>query len=111
RRALESPGAGAVLVVDGGGSLRTALVGDKLAALAFDNRWAGLVVWGCVRDSAAIDALDIGVRCLGTTPRRAAKRGFGEAGVPVAFGGVRFAPGAWLYADEDGILVADAPLG
>lgn len=110
RRTLESPGAGAVLVVDGGGSLRAALVGDVLASLAVESGWAGIVVWGCIRDSAAIDALDIGVRCLGTTPRRAAKHGFGEVDVPVAFGGARFAPGAYLYADEDGILVADARL-
>lgn len=110
RRALEEPGAGRVLVVDGGGSLRTALVGDKLAGFAVDNGWAGLVVWGCIRDSAAIDRLELGVRCLGTTPRRGGKRGFGERDVVVSFAGVRFTPGAHLYADEDGILVADAPL-
>lgn len=110
RRALEEPGGGAVLVVDGGGSLRTALVGDKLAALGVEHGWAGLVVWGCIRDVATIDTLDIGVRCLGTTPRRSSKHGLGERDVPVSFAGVRFAPGAHLYADEDGILVADGPL-
>ncbi|MCZ7681894.1 MAG: ribonuclease E activity regulator RraA [Sandaracinaceae bacterium] len=110
RRALEEPGGGAVLVVDGGGSLRAALVGDKLAGLAVDNGWAGLVVWGCVRDRVAIDALDIGVRCLGTTPRRSAKNGFGQRDVPVTFAGVRFAPGAHVYCDEDGVLVSPAPL-
>lgn len=111
RRALEEPGDGAVLVVDGGGSMRTALVGDKLAGLGVENGWAGLVVWGCVRDRVAIDALDIGVRCLGTTPRRSAKHGFGQRDLPVTFAGVRFAPGAHVYCDEDGILVSDAPLG
>ncbi len=110
RRAVEEPGGGRVLVVDGGGSLRTALVGDKLAGFAVDNGWAGIVVHGCIRDSAAIDALELGVRCLATTPRRAAKNGFGERDVVVSFAGVRLVPGAYLYADEDGVLVADGPL-
>lgn len=110
RAALEQPGDGCSLVIDGGGSLRTALVGDRLAALAVANGWSGIVVWGAIRDVAAIDALDIGVRCLATTPRRSDKRGFGERDVPVSFAGVRFAPGAHLYADEDGILVSSAAL-
>lgn len=110
RNALEGHGAGAVLVIDGGGSLRAALVGDRLAALALENGWSGLVVWGAVRDARAIDALDLGVRCLGTTPRKSTKYGFGQRDVPVSFAGVRFVPGAHLYADDDGILVADAPL-
>ncbi len=106
KAAVTSPGEGHVLVVDGGGSLRSALVGDRLAGFAADNGWAGLVIWGCVRDSAVIDTLDIGVRCLGTTPRRSAKHGFGEEGGSVRFAGVRFGPGMHLYADEDGLLVA-----
>lgn len=110
RSTLESPGAGGVLVIDGGGSLRCALIGDKLATLAIDNGWAGLIVWGAIRDSATIDGLDIGVRCLGTTPRKSSKHGFGERDVPVSFAAVRFVPGHSLYADEDGILVAPAPL-
>ena len=110
KRALQEPGEGRVLVVDGGGSLRTALVGDKLAGFASDNGWAGVVVFGCIRDSAAIDRLDIGLRCLATTPRRSAKNGFGQRDVPVSFAGVRFEPGAFLYADEDGILVSPTPL-
>ncbi len=110
RSAVAEEGRGAVLVIDGGGSLRSALVGDVLAGTAVKNGWAGIVVWGAIRDCAAIDALELGVRCLGTTPRRSTKHGFGERDVPVTFAGVRFAPGAHLYADEDGILVADAPL-
>ncbi len=110
RRALEEPGGGRVLVVDGGGSLRSALVGDKLAGFGADNGWAGILVHGCIRDSAAIDQLDIGVRCSATTPRRSAKDGFGQRDVPVTFAGARFTPGGYVYVDEDGILVAESPL-
>jgi regulator of ribonuclease activity A len=105
RRALEEPGQGRVLVVDGGGSLRCALLGDTLASVGHANGWAGIVVHGCVRDSAAIGAIPIGVRALATDPRRSGKRGDGERDVPVSFAGVTFEPGAWLYADEDGVLV------
>ncbi len=97
---------GSVLVVDGGGSLESALVGDRLAALAVANGWAGLVVHGAIRDSVAIDGLEIGVRALGTNPRRSAKAGHGERGVEVEFGGVRFVPGHYLYGDEDGLVVS-----
>ncbi|HJL16162.1 MAG TPA: ribonuclease E activity regulator RraA [Sandaracinaceae bacterium LLY-WYZ-13_1] len=107
KETLRSPGEGRVLVVDGGGSLRTALLGDKLAGFGVDHGWAGVVIWGCIRDSAEIDRLDIGVRCLATTPRRSSKHGFGERDVVVRFANIRFDPGAWLYADEDGILVSD----
>jgi regulator of ribonuclease activity A len=110
KETLQQDGGGRVLVVDGGGSLRRALVGDKLAGSAVDHGWAGLVVWGCIRDAAAIADLDIGVRCLGTTPRRSTKHGFGERDIAVSFAGVRFEPGAQLYADEDGILVAASAL-
>lgn len=110
RSELERPGDGAVLVIDGGGSLRAALAGDQLGALAVERGWAGIVVWGAIRDSMAIDRLDLGVRCLATTPRTSEKRGFGERDVPVSFAGVRFTPGAHVYVDEDGILVCSAPL-
>jgi regulator of ribonuclease activity A len=99
-----------VLVVDGGGSLASALVGDMIAAMAQNNGWAGLVIHGAVRDSVALDGLDLPIRALGTNPRKSAKTGAGETGVPVVFGGVTFTPGDWLYADEDGILVASHPL-
>lgn len=110
RKAVESPGEGRVLVIDGGGSLRRALVGDQLAALAVKNGWAGIVVYGCIRDSAAIGDMAIGVFALDTHPMKTVKRNVGEADIPVSFGGVTFVPGEWLYADEDGVIVSSAPL-
>lgn len=110
RAALEEPGRGRVLVVDGGGSLRCALLGDQLAALAEANDWAGIVVSGCIRDSAAIAELDIGVKALAIYPLKSVKRGVGERDIPVRFAGVNFIPGHHLYADEDGLLVSEKPL-
>lgn len=110
RKALEQPGNGRVLVIDGGGSLRRALVGDQLAALGVKNDWAGIVVYGCIRDSAAIATMDIGVFALATHPQKTDKKNVGEADVPITFGGVTFRPGEWLYADSDGVLVADKAL-
>ena len=106
RECLSEPGAGAVLVVDGQGSLRCALVGDQLALLACRNGWAGLVVHGCIRDVGAIAGLDLGVRALGACPRKSEKRGRGARGEGVSFAGVAFRPGEYLYADEDGLVVA-----
>lgn len=102
---LATAGNGAVLVVDGGGSLNTALMGDVIAASAVANGWAGVVIHGAIRDSIAIDDLDLGVKALGTNPRKSAKLGVGEVDVDVSFGGVVFRIGAHLYSDEDGILV------
>lgn len=110
RLMLEAPGAGRVLVVDGGASTRCALVGDRLAQLAVENGWAGIVVNGCIRDSAALAALPIGVKALAAMPRKSEKRGPGRHDVPVSFAGVTFTPGHHLYADADGILVAPRPL-
>jgi len=110
RKALEQPGQGRVLVIDGGGSLRRALVGDQLAALGVRNGWGGIVVYGCIRDSAAISAMDIGVMALATHPQKTDKKNVGEAEVPVSFGGVTIKPGEWLYADADGVLVAEQAL-
>ena len=110
RRVLSEPVEGQVLVVDGGGSVHTSLVGDVVAGLAQGNGWAGLVINGAVRDVVALGELDIGVKALGSNPRKSAKAGAGEVDVPVSFGGVRFEPGAHLYSDEDGIVVADAVL-
>ena len=110
RAALETDGAGRVLVVDGGGSLRCALVGDRLAALAVDHGWAGLVVFGAIRDSAEIDAMELGLRALATHPRRSIKRGAGEVDVAVSFASVTITPGDWVYADADGVLVAPRAL-
>ncbi|MEI3849301.1 MULTISPECIES: ribonuclease E activity regulator RraA [Microbacterium] len=102
---LETPGDGAVLVVDGGGSLDRALMGDMIAGLAVTNGWAGVVIHGAIRDSVEIARLPLGVKALGTNPRKSTKEGAGEVDVEVAFGGVVFRPGARLVADEDGILV------
>ncbi|MBW1638565.1 RraA family protein [Microbacterium resistens] len=102
---LETPVDGAVLVVDGGGSLDRALMGDMIAGLAVRNGWAGVVIHGAIRDSADIARLPLGVKALGTNPRKSTKEGVGEIDVEVAFGGVVFRPGARLVADEDGILV------
>lgn len=110
RAALETPGDGRVLAVDGGGSLRCALVGGQLGLLAEKNGWAGVIVDGCIRDSQEINACDVGVRALAANPRRAAKKGLGERDVRVTIAGIAVAPGNWVYADADGILVADARL-
>lgn len=106
RAALEEPGAGRVLVVDGGGSLRCALLGDMLAELGVRNGWAGVVVYGCVRDTAALARLPLGVCALASNPLRSAKLGQGQRDVEVAFAGVTFVPGHFLYADADGVIVA-----
>lgn len=107
KQRLAEPGHGRVLVVDGGGSLRVALVGDKIATLARDNGWAGIVINGAVRDVATLGDVAVGVRALGSNPRRSTKQGTGELGVPVEFGGVTFRPGATLYADADGVVVLE----
>ncbi|MQP65936.1 ribonuclease E activity regulator RraA [Niveispirillum sp. SYP-B3756] len=102
---LSNPGDGAVLVVDGGGTLASALVGDIIAGLAVKNGWAGIVVHGAIRDSVAISALPLGVKALGTNPLKSAKIGAGEADITVHFGGCDFTPGQWLYSDEDGVVL------
>jgi regulator of ribonuclease activity A len=108
--AVKTPGEGRVLVVDAGGSLRCAVFGGNLAAAAARNGWAGVVINGCARDSAEIDAARIGVRALALHPRRAVKRGEGQRDVPVTFLGVTVRPGDWIYADADGVLVSTAAL-
>ena len=107
KRHLGEPGEGRVLVVDGGGSLRVALLGDMVAGLAAANGWAGLVVNGCARDTVALRRLGVGIKALGTNPRSSGKAGAGEIDVPVEFGGVTFRPGAMLYSDDDGVVVVD----
>lgn len=102
---LSQPGAGGVLVIDGAGSLHTALVGDVIAELARSNGWAGLVVHGAVRDSVVLRGIDIGIKALGTNPRKSAKTGAGDRDVDVTLGGVTFAPGEVVYSDDDGIVV------
>jgi regulator of ribonuclease activity A len=110
RAALEQPGDGAVLVVDGGGSMRCALLGDQLAQLAVDHGWAGVVVWGCIRDSAAISALPVAVFALATHPLKSLKQGRGDRDVPITFLGVTVTPGDHLHADADGVIVSLGPL-
>ena len=110
RASLETPGQGRVLVVDGDASLRCALFGGNLAVLAEKHGWAGVIVNGCVRDTAEIDACEIGVRGLAAHPRRSDRRGNGEREVAVEIGGAKLSPGNWVYADADGVLFSDSPL-
>jgi regulator of ribonuclease activity A len=110
KQRLATPGAGRVLVVDGGGSLNCALVGDILAGLAVDNGWTGIIVNGCIRDSAAISRMAVGVLALAATPRRCDKRGGGTGDVAVTFAGLTFTPGEYVYADEDGVVVSSKAL-
>jgi regulator of ribonuclease activity A len=111
RSALEAPGDGRVLVVDGGGSLRCALVGGLLGKLAVERGWAGIVVYGCVRDCDELAACDVGVKALALHPRKSEKGLHGgHANRLLRFAGVTFGSGAWLYADADGIVVSDRAL-
>lgn len=110
KQALDSPGEGRVLVVDGGGSLRRALVGGNLAKAAARNGWAGIVVDGCVRDVAELNAESVGIRALALMPLPTEKRGEGQTGVAVRIQGVWVRPGDWLYADADGMVVSSSAL-
>jgi regulator of ribonuclease activity A len=110
KQLLSTPGEGLVLVVDGAGFLGSALLGDQMAELAITNHWSGVVIHGALRDSVALSRLPIGIKALGTNPRKSGKRGIGVVDVRVEFGGVRFTPGQWLYSDDDGILVSENPL-
>lgn len=102
---LSEPGDGGVLVIDGEGSVHTALVGDVIAALGRDNGWSGVIINGAVRDASTLRTLDIGIKALGTNPRKSTKTGAGQRDVPVEFGGVTFTPGDVAYSDDDGIVV------
>lgn len=110
REAVAEAGDGRVLVVDAGGSLRCAMLGDMLAAKAVDNGWSGVIMNGLIRDSADIANMDLGVRALGTHPLKSVKKGIGERDVAVKFAGVLFTPGSHVYADEDGVVVSATPL-
>jgi len=102
---VSTPGEGRVLVVDGGGSLHTALMGDMIAQIAADNGWAGVVINGAVRDAAVLAGIPIGVKALGSNPRKSGKTGAGERDVPVTFGGTTFHPGDRVWSDDDGVVV------
>lgn len=104
------PGRGKVMVVDGGGSVRKALLGDLIAESAMKNGWEGLVIYGAVRDADAINGLDLGIRALASIPLKTERNGAGELNVPVTFAGVTFLPGEYVYADGTGIIVSAEPL-
>jgi len=106
RAALEEPGEGRVLVIDGGASLKCALLGDMLVELGKENDWAGIIVYGCIRDSAVIANIAIGIKALNTNPRKSVKKGTGERDVSVSFADVIISPGDYIYADEDGIVIS-----
>jgi regulator of ribonuclease activity A len=110
RSTLETAGNGHVLVIDGGGSLRSALVGGNLAVLAVQNGWAGIIVYGAVRDVVEINACLVGVRALALHPQRSARKGVGDVNGRVIIAGVAVHPGDWVYADADGVLVSREPL-
>ena len=110
RETLAEAGHNKVLVVDGGGSLRCALLGDQLAEMALNNGWNGIVVNGCIRDSAQIASMDLGVMALATHPRKSIKLGHGQLDLPLHFAGVIFTPGHHLYCDADGLVLAERPL-
>lgn len=103
---LAQPGGGRVLVVDGGGSLRHALIGDQIAATAADNGWSGIIIHGACRDVEVLPGIDFGVLALGVVPIKSVRRGEGQVGLPVSFGRVLFKPGDWVYADANGVVCA-----
>jgi len=107
---VRSPGAGRVLVVDGGASPRRSLLGDQLVSHAVDNNWAGIVIYGYIRDVEEIELMSMGVMALGTIPRKTEKLGEGKVNVPLQFAGLRVEPGHYLYADGTGLIVADRSL-
>jgi regulator of ribonuclease activity A len=110
REQVDISGKGKVLVVDGGGSLRCALLGDMLAEKAAKNGWEGMVIYGCVRDVDILAQTDLGVQALASHPLKSNKRGVGELNIAVTFGGVTFRPGEYVYADNNGIIVSPSPL-
>lgn len=107
RQTLEEDGTGYVLVADGGGSLRCAVLGDRLAELGRSNGWNGIIVYGAIRDSDVLKTIDFGVKALNTNPRKSVKRQEGQCDITVTFGGVEFEPGDYIYSDADGILVSN----
>ncbi len=106
KETLGTPGQGKVLVVDGGGSLRRALLGDMIAESAAKNLWEGVIIYGCIRDVSAISQIDLGVQALAAIPLKTEKRGLGDFNIPVTFGGVTFRPGEHVYADSNGVVVS-----
>tara|TARA_B100000929_G_scaffold283976_1_gene265674 strand:- start:547 stop:1032 length:486 start_codon:yes stop_codon:yes gene_type:complete len=111
RTALEEPGEGRILIVDGDESLRCAMLGDMLAKLGMENGWSGIIVFGCIRDADVIATIDIGVKALNTNPRKSLKRGLGDRDIPVSFAGITFNIGEYVYADTDGVIVSEKKIG
>ncbi len=107
---LAEPGQGRVLIVDGGGSRRHALIGDEIAARAADNGWSGVIIYGACRDVDVLPGIELGVMALGAVPLKSVRRGEGQVGLPVSFGRVLFKPGDWVYADANGIISAPRKL-
>jgi len=105
-----TPGNGKIIVVDGGGSLRRALLGDLIADNAVENGWEGFIIYGCIRDVDSISTMNLGVKALNTNPLKTEKKGIGDLNIPVSFGGVTFKPGEYVYADSNGIIVSSKPL-
>ena len=105
KQIIAEPGQGKVAVVDGDGSVHCAMLGDKMAEIARDNGWEGVIIHGAVRDAVALSTIDVGIKALGTNPRKSHKHGSGQRDVPVSFGGVVFTPGAHVVSDEDGVVV------
>ena len=111
RDLVRSEGRGRVIVVDGGGSLRRAMLGDLLAAKAAENGWQGLLINGCVRDVEILETIELGVKALNCYPVKTDKRGEGQLDIPVSFAGARIEPGQFLYADTNGVIIANRDLG
>lgn len=110
KKRLAEDGDGRVLVVDGGASIRRALLGGDVATMAAENGWSGVVIYGCVRDVGELIEIDLGIQAMGAVPMKTRKRDVGELDVPLNFGGVNFHSGDWLYADDNGVIVADGDL-
>ncbi|TVS11002.1 MAG: putative 4-hydroxy-4-methyl-2-oxoglutarate aldolase [Wenzhouxiangella sp.] len=110
KETLAEPGQGRVLIVDGGGSRRHALIGDEIAARAADNGWSGVIIYGACRDVDVLPGIELGVMALGAVPLKSVRRGEGQVGLPVSFGRVLFRPGDWVYADANGIVTASRKL-
>lgn len=107
---VDEPGEGRVMVVDAGGSFRCAMLGDMLAEKAVKSGWAGIIMYGCVRDVDVLAELELGVQALGSHPMKSLKKGIGEVGIDVTFGGVTFKQGEYVYADNNGIITSPEPL-
>ena len=110
RKTLEEQTNNRILVVDGGGSHRCALLGNDIATLAYNNGWQGIIIYGCIRDSVELSQIPVGIRALRTHPLKSHKKGLGDRDILITFGGVNFKKDHYLYADHDGIIVSETML-